>query len=205
MIKILDMEQRSEEWYVEKVGKPSASNMNKIITATGKPSKQREDYLYTLCAERISGCFTNTYQSPAMIEGIEREAESRQLYELIHGVEVEMVGIIYKDESKSFLCSPDGLINYEYREYGLELKNVLPKTQIAYLLNGKLPSEYFVQVQASMFITGFPMWAFFSYSPGLPVLDLMIYRDDTFCDKLETALLEFCNDLEKTTERIRTL
>ena len=67
MIKILDMEQRSEEWYVEKVGKPSASNMNKIITATGKPSKQREDYLYPLCAERISGCFTNTYQAPAMI------------------------------------------------------------------------------------------------------------------------------------------
>lgn len=202
MIIVKEFSQHSDRWFAEKTGKPSASNLDKIITSSGAPSKQREGYLFELAAEIITKTSGGTYQSAAMAEGVEREAESRQLYELIHGVEVEEVGVVYKDENKAFLCSPDGLIN---REYGLELKNVLPKTQIGYLLSGKLPTAYFVQVQASMFITGFDRWVFFSYSPGLPTLDIIVPRDNSFCDKLEIALLQFCRDLEKTVEKIRGL
>ena len=35
---ILDHEQGTEEWFAARLGKPSASNFSKLITATGKPS-----------------------------------------------------------------------------------------------------------------------------------------------------------------------
>ena len=202
MIILDNIVQLNKDWFNEKLGKPSASKMDRILTPSGKPSTQAKTYLYELCAERITGKYANTYKSQLMEEGLRREGESRLLYELINGVEVEQVGIIYQNNEKKFLCSPDGLIN---RQHGLELKNVLPKTQVAYLLNGQLPNEYFVQVQASMMITGFSRWAFFSYSPGLPPLDLMIPRNDYFCAALKVELEAFCQELDKVTEQLRKL
>lgn len=199
---ILDIPQYSDEWWFEKLGKPSASKMDRIITPSGKPSKQAESYLHELCAERLSGLSANTYQSANMEEGLRREAESRQLFEFIHDVQVEEVGMVFYDETKRFLASPDGIVN---REYGLELKNVLPKTQVSYLLKGGLPSDYFVQVQTSLFISGFYKWAFFSYSPGLPPLDLIVPRDNVFIAKLKRLLDDFCDELDAVTDRLRAL
>ena len=199
---ILDVPQYSDEWWAAKRGKPSASKMDRIITSSGKPSKQREGYLWELAAERISGISSSTYQSQAMLDGIEKEAESRQLYELIHEVEVEQVGMIYQNEDKDFLCSPDGVIN---REYGLEIKTVLAKTQVGYLLVNKLPRDYFVQVQSSIFISEFSRWDFFSNSAGLPPLIIKVERDVKFCAQLKVALDEFCEELDDVTEKLRRM
>lgn len=192
--------QGTPEWFSEKAGCPSSSNMSKIITTTGKVSSQRKGYLFELAAERITGEPTQTFQSDVMSEGIRREQESRGLYELIHGVAVEQVGMIYPDENKRFLCSPDGLVN---REYGLELKNVLPKTQAKYLYNDKLPTEYFIQVQASLFISGYDRWDFCSYSPGLPPLIIKVERDEAFIQKLSEELYKFCKELDEIERKLK--
>jgi len=151
-------EQGSESWFQEKLGKPSASNASKIITNQGKPSKQASEYLYQLAAEKITGQREESYKSLNMEIGSEREEESRSFYEMLKDVKVEQVAVIYKDEKKEFLCSPDGIID---SKRGLEMKNVLPKTQIKYLLENKMPSEYFSQVQSSLYVTGFEYWDFF--------------------------------------------
>jgi hypothetical protein len=199
---IIECEQGSERWFREKLGKPSASRFSEIITTKGDISKSRESYMYELAAESVSGIFTEGYKNANMQEGNDRESESRALYELINGVEVEQVGVIYRDEFKMFLCSPDGLVN---REWGLELKNVLPKTQVKYLLAGTLPTDYFQQVQGSLYITGFDRWDFMAYSPGLPPLILPIRRDEAFIAKLETALLDFAADLSKMVDKLRAM
>ena len=197
---IVDCVQGEEQWFKEKLGKVSASNASKIITNEGKPSKQYKDYLYTLAAEVITGTRAETYKNANMEMGLEREEESRQLYEIINNVKVEQVGVIYKDEKKEFLCSPDGIIN---NEYGLELKNVLPKTQVKYLLNNKLPSEYFSQVQFSLYVTGFKFWDFVSYSPSLKPLIIRVERDEDFLKLLKVELTMFCGKLNMVIKQLK--
>lgn len=199
---IIEMAQGTTEWRAEKLGKPSASRFDEIITTKGDVSKQREGYLYDLAAQITSGISPEGFTSAAMEEGTRREAESRILYEMVRGVEVTQAGVIYPDEWKLILCSPDGIIN---NEYGLELKNVLPKTQVKYLLAGTLPMEYFQQVQGSMYISGFDRWDFMSYSPGLPPLILEIRRDEVFIEKLANAVSDFCADLAGIVERLKKL
>lgn len=197
---IVKCEQLSEQWFQEKLGKPSASNASKIITNNGKPSKQREGYLYELVSQRLSGKHEETYSNRNMEIGIEREEESRNLYEMLHEVEVEEVGVVYPNEKKEYLCSPDGIIN---REYGLEMKNVIGKTQVKYLVKGELPPEYFSQVQMSMLVTGFKRWDFFSYFPGIKPFIIRVKRDEKFIKLLEVELSLFCKDLVELENKLR--
>jgi len=200
MIIITDIQQGTEAWFKEKLGKPSASNASKIIRNDGKPSTQREGYLYELVAETLTGVYENGYKNDAMLTGQEREAEAREFYSFTNSVEVEQVGMIYKDKDKKVLCSPDGLIN---REHGLEMKNPLSKTQVKYLLDGCLPSEYFSQVQFSLFVTGFPFWDFLSYVPTMRPLMIRVEPDAKFQAALKIELEKFIEELDETVNKLR--
>ncbi len=197
----VQLEQLSDEWFQARVGVPSASCFDKVVTSKGDPSKQAVNYAYTLAGERIAGAKAETHQSYAMARGCEMEAEARQLFELITGYQVRQTGILYPDENKQFSCSPDGLI--DEAETGLEIKSPLIHTHVSYLLAGKLPTEYVQQVQGSMLITGFQTWHFFSYYPGLPPLHVIVKRDDEFIGKLSAALDNFCTFVDETVERLK--
>lgn len=204
MIIIKDLIQGSPEWFAAKIGTPSASNASCIITNDGKPSKQREGYMFTLSAERITNKQENGYKNAAMEAGQEREDESRNMFNLIHNVEVEKVGVIYKDEKKRFLCSPDGLVyKGEKPIYGVELKNPLGKTQVKYLLDGGLPSEYFGQVQFSLYVTGLPKWYFMSFVPAMKPLIIEVKPDEKYQKALEAEITKFCDELDEVTEKLR--
>ena len=197
---IVKCEQYSDQYWEEKIGKPSASNGSKIITTEGKPSKQKEGYLFTLAAERITKTRDETFKSSAMEVGSEREEMSRQAFEYEYDVKVEQVGLVYKDKEKDCLCSPDGIVK---GNEGLELKNVLPKTQVKYLLKNKLPTEYFVQIQFSLYVTGFKIWHFYSYVPKMRPLHIVVERDEEFIKKLGKELKLFNKELEAITAKIR--
>jgi len=200
MIVLSDIVQGSESWFEAKLGIPGSSSFNKIITASGATSKQRTEYLYKLAAEKLTGEREETYQSQAMTEGLNREEESRTLYEMITDTIVSQVGVIFKDEQKRFLCSPDGIVN---GDWGLEMKNVLPKTQVGYLVSGKIPSKYICQIQGSLLVTGFKRWDFFSYCPGLPPLIIKVQRDEVFIKKMSKVLDEFHLELIMLVRKIK--
>ena len=198
MIVISDIIQRSEEWFIEKNGKPSSSNFDKILTSTGKKSSQRKSYLYSLADSVCRGVVEEGYTNEAMEEGVARESESRRLFEFLHGP-VQEVGMVYKDKYKRFLCSPDGLLINE--PMGLELKNPLGKTHIQYLEEGKLPTKYFCQVHGSMYVTGYESWYFMSYVPGYESFILEVKRDNDWCELLGEALDKFCTELDDLVKR----
>lgn len=195
----IDCVQGSPEWFAEKLGKPSASNASKIVQDSGKKSKQREGYLYELAAERITKKIVEGYQNKNMTNGQDRESESRTFYEIIKGVDVAEVGVVYKDGKKAFLCSPDGLVD----NHGLEMKNPLPKTQVKYLLEGRLPPEYFSQIQFSLYVTSFEYWDFLSYVPDMPHVLIRVERDKEFIPKLALELDLFCKELDFLVEKIK--
>lgn len=195
---ILDCEQGSETWFSARAGIPTASGFSKIVTTKGAPSKQAEKYMLRLAGERILGKPEETFQSSAMQRGVELEEEAREYFEFTQGVEVQQVGLCYKDETRSVSCSPDGLLE----ESGLEIKCPLISTHIGYILKGKLPTDYFCQVQGSMYVTGFDSWWFLSYYPGLDPLLLKIERDPIFIGKLHGAIQKFNEELEATFNKI---
>jgi len=198
-MKIIRVPQRSSEWYEARRGIPTASNFNKIVTSNGSPSKQAEGYLYQLVAERLAGVREEAYVSPAMLEGIAREAESRRVYAMLREVEVEEVGFCI-DDSGRYGCSPDGLIG---EDGVLELKNPQGKAAVEYLVSGTLPTAYIQQVQGQLLVTGREWCDFVSYYPGLPTLIVRVERDEGFISKLRDALEAFCDRLDEVCKVIR--
>lgn len=106
------------------------------------------------------------------------------------------VGFILHDCGK-FGCSPDGMIyNAGALSHGLEIKCPEGKTHLRYLREGVLPDEYRCQVHASMAVTGFNRWDFFSFHPNLPPLLLTVERDD-FTDQLERGLIALGEEMRR--------
>ena len=197
---ILDCEQRSDIWYQAILGNPGASSIDKIITTKGEPSKSRTDYMMTLAAERITGKGEVGFVTQAMLNGIEREAEARLLFEMAHDIEIQQVGLVYKDERKLFHVSPDGLIG---DKSGFEVKNPMSKTHVKYLLDGKLPTEYFCQVEFSLYVTERESWWFMSHYPGLKPLMLEVFRDEKWIEKCEKELTQFNEELLEMVEKLK--
>ena len=191
---LVDCIQGSEEWFAHRCGIPSASNFGKILSPTGKSSKQAEKYMLQLAGERVLGKKAESFQSQAMLDGIETEVEALGWFEYDKDTDVQFVGLCYKNKFKKFSCSPDGLL----KNGGLEIKCPILTTHVEYLLADKLPSVYIPQVQGSMFVTGREWWDFMSYFPNMPRLIKRIYRDEKYIRKLARELYIFCDKLDET-------
>jgi len=197
-MRIVDCEQRTDEWYKARLGIPSASNFGKIVDGSGKPSKSQKDYLNRLAAERITGVREETHTSAAMQTGIYREDLSRGVYAMTYEVTVEEVGFCLSG-CERWGCSPDGLVG----ENGLvELKNPLGKTAVGYLRSGKLPSIYFQQVEGQLLVTKREWCDFVTYYPGLPLFVVRVERDEEFLARLEDELNLFCDKLDKVCKEL---
>lgn len=197
-MKIVQCEQKTPEWYAARCGIPTSSEFDKIIATTGKVSTQRTKYLYQLAGERISKMPSESYQSAAMLRGIEMEDEARRFYEFSTGVEVQKVGFCLSDDGKCG-ASPDSLVG---EDGGLEIKCPLVHTHVGYLLGNKLPTDYFPQVQGQLFVTGRKWFDFVSYYPGLKPLVVRVRPDVEFHKALKRELIGFCNELDQVIKKI---
>lgn len=159
----LDCEQGSDEWHKARLGIPTATGIDSIVSASGKRSAGFIGYLAELIAESIEGSVLRDFKSRSMERGNELEPKARAAYEFMTDNKVTQVGGVYKDENREIMISPDGLIP-ELKK-GLEIKCPDMKTHIRYILEGVLPSEYIIQVQSSIWVTGYESWDFMSYCP----------------------------------------
>lgn len=188
---VIDCEQGSPEWFAARLGKPTASEFDKIITAGGKPSTQADGLLHKLLAELITGKAAVFTESDWMKRGKEYEAEARDFLSFHLDTEIRQVGFVMTD-CGSFGCSPDGM----YAEGGCELKCPSPGVHVSYLLRGTIPPDYIPQVQGSMLVTGAPWWDFVSYHPDMPPLIVRVERDYAFHAALAEYMGKFLTRLE---------
>ena len=187
-----DVEQGTEQWHKLRIGIPTASEFDKILTAGGKQSTQAEAYANRILAELVVGKPVETFKKTQWMEhGNKYEAEAAAYYELQNDIEAEKVTFV-TDDDRTMGCSPDRLIG----EDGLlELKCPAPHTQIDYMLNGKLDREYWPQVQGQLLVTGRKWVDLVSYYPDMrkPVA-IRVTRDETYLTTLSGALARF-NDM----------
>lgn len=195
-MKILNLEQGSEEWLKARLGIPTASEFGNIITSQGKPSTSVKTYMNKKLAEWVIGDVPDGYTNDWMLRGQELEVEARDAYEFIHGGEPRKVGLILRDDELAG-CSPDCLIG---ENGGLEIKCPAPHTHVEYLLSGKLPAKYKPQVQGCMYITGRKWWDFVSYHPEMKPLILRVERDEKYISLMDEQINKFIDDMLKKRE-----
>ena len=159
----LDCEQGTEEWLIARLGIPTATGIENIVTPTGKKSSSQIKYMSELIEESILGLQDSGYRSAFMERGNQLEPLARSAYEFLTGNAVKQVGGVYLNEKKELMVSPDGLIP-ELKK-GLEIECPKMSTHIQYIINGGVPSEYVIQVQANLWVTGYKTWDFVSYCP----------------------------------------
>lgn len=196
-MKIIDVVQNSKEWFAAKCGIPSSSEFDKIVTTKGEPSKQRQKYLYRLAGETITGISEESYQNETMLRGKEMEFEARKLYSLISGKKVQEVGFCL---AEGFGASPDGLVG---KNGVLEIKCPIISTHVGYLLENKLPIDYWQQLQGQLLVTDREWVDFCSYYPGMRPLIIRVKRDKKFIGILEAELKKFCVELKQIVRRIK--
>lgn len=196
---IIDVEQGSPEWWASRIGKPTASCFDRILTpATLKPSKQADAYLNKLLAEWLTGGPVDEYSNAAMDRGTELEPEAWRAYEFYRDVDVSRGGFVTTDNGLVG-CSPDGRIYIDWEiEGGVELKCPNAATHVAYLRQpSALVSAYRHQVQGCMFVCGVGWWDVMSYHPQMPPVIERVERDESHMSALEGALESFCLSLDE--------
>ena len=193
---LLNCEQGSEAWHQARLGIPTASQFHRILTPSGATSSQATGYLAELLAEHITGQSGDNYQSADMQRGVELEPAARACYELETGHDVEQVGGVYLDDSKTIMASPDGLIAGMTR--GLEIKCPKLATHIRYVLEDALPTQYTLQVQGGMWVTGYDEWDFVSYCPEYtqPIFIKTIKRNTALIAQMDKHIRAFSARLE---------
>ena len=192
-MKIYDeMIQGSEDWLRVRKGRLTASQMSKVLTATGKLSAQWEKLAIKLAAECVK-----PEEAPAFLgnihtdRGHEFEPVARDWFTSWSGLDVRTVGFVTKDENPVLGCSPDALIYRGKRPVaGLEIKCPLVETHALYHYDDTLPDQYRQQVHGSMVVTGLRKWWFMSYNEGTEPFVKLIEWDD-YTDKVAEALDEF--------------
>lgn len=199
-MKIYDtMEQSSPEWHEIRLGKVTASKFSAVMA--GGKGKTRLAYMRQLAAEKLTGESQVTFSNQNMENGSILESEAREYYESVFNVKVKQVGFVAMNNKIG--CSPDGFVG----KCGLvEIKCVLPATQIATILGGGMPSVHSPQVQGQLWVTGRTWCDFVSYCPAIksrPFFCVRIYRDLTYFEEiLSPAIIKFTKELRKMLKEI---
>lgn len=203
---IIECEQGSPEWFLERSGSITASNFGecrkrlKSGANKGDFTAKAKEYAFRLAIERISGVQLDEdkFETFEMRRGRDLEPDARFLHEQKIGMLIEQTGIVFT-EDRLFGASADGLIgddgSSEYKCF------ISPKSLMPILLDGDV-SSCEDQVQGQLWITGRKWSDFVLYCPALKLIGkeltiIRVERDDSFIDAMEVELLDFNNLVEE--------
>jgi predicted phage-related endonuclease len=195
----MSADQGSAAWMFERAGKATASRVKDVVSKlrNGAPAKARDDYMWELVIERITGSPSDHFTNAAMMWGIENEMAARMAYEAHSGAMVEAAGLVLHPTIPNCGGSPDGLIG---DDGGLEIKCPFNSAiHLRTVLDG-MPEDHVYQVQGNMAVTGRAWWDFVSFDPRLPDgLSLYVQRidrDEEMCKRIEVEVIAFLGEVD---------
>mgnify|MGYP000202101260 CR=1 FL=1 len=199
------IEQRTEAWFKERLGKVTASRIADVMakTKTGYGAG-RANYMAELIAERLTGETADRYQNAAMQWGTDTEPKARAAYSFVTGESVVETGFVPHPVIELSGASPDGLVG----DNGLvEIKCPNTATHIDTLLGAGIDRKYLLQMQWQMACTGRQWCDFVSYDPRLGTeMSLHIQRfnfDEKLVREIETEVQAFLAELSDKVIRLR--
>lgn len=197
---VIDCQQGSVEWLEARLGIPTASRFDNILT----PKKMtlaagRTSYMHELIAERMLGAPLDAADTVWMERGRDMEPEAVAWYEFHRGIDTEPVGFVMRDD-RNVGCSPDRLVG---TDGGLEVKCRGPKNHVACLL-GDEPALW-TQVQGNLWITERQWWDVLGYHEDLPPVLIRVERDEKAIKAIASAVSEFTKELAEAWRKIEGL
>lgn len=202
-VTIIDVPQRTPEWYAARLGRLTASCAKDMLAKIQKgEAAARRDLRTRLVCERLTGQPQDDgYVNADMQRGIDLEADAFAAYEAHTGHLVARVGFLQHDTIAAG-CSPDGVLD-DGRGL-LELKVPRSATHLRYLRDGGLPAEHAPQILHALWISGAAYCDFCSFDPRFPAhLQLFIVRVErndfevmTYGKAAETFLAEVDAEVE---------
>lgn len=195
----INCDQNSPEWRFARMGIPTASSFDAILTPgkTKTEQKTRQTYLLKLAGEILTGEPMEHVMTRDMERGHALEAEARDLYVFQTGAELSRVGFVRNGRAG---CSPDSLSG---EDGGLEIKTKLPHLLIDVILKDEFPAEHKAQVQGTLWLTGRQWWDIAIYWPGLPLFVRRVTRDEPYIAQLATEIDRFNTDLDAVVAQMR--
>ena len=194
----------NEEWLDIKAGKFSGSDFNIYmgLAKTGKLSETAKKELYKKVLENFGYRF-ETFQTPAMLTGIEREPQAREAYSFIYGKDVREVGFVDLEDMHAG-CSPDGVI-YDGDRIAeiIEIKCPSVETFVSYLDDEFMKPEYETQVQFNLLITGADVCHFVVYHPDFNLIVRDIKKDEEIQGNIRAVLEDLQPLYDKMYERVK--
>lgn len=191
-----EVEQGTDAWLNLRAGRITASEAGALLTPLFKirTGEMPATYLAKKLAEKWIGrpLPDEDFNSVPTEFGSILEQFARPYFEMVTGLPSEKAPFITTDDDLCG-CSPDGIIN---SKEGLEIKCPGHKKHTKNLLGGVLPEDHVIQVQFSLFVTGFEVWHFMSYRHDMPPLILKIERDEKAQAAISEAVEIFGDQME---------
>lgn len=192
-MRIVDVEQGSDEWKKARTGKVTASMVD-CVTAKkgGAEAATRKKYKIKLVGEILSGEPADFFHSAKMDRGTDIEPLAREAYAISRGVEVSQVGFVLHPTIERAGASPDGIVG----EDGImQIKCPDTHTHLQYILEDKVPADYQKQMLWEMACTERKWCDFVSFDFRLPEhLQLFVKRferDDLRIAEIEREVIAF--------------
>jgi hypothetical protein len=200
-----DVSQGSEAWSRLHIGRPSASQFDRIVTADGGMKLNRaktdwSDATYTYMRELLVGYFlgvpAESFSSGFMQRGLDLEAQARAWYEFDRNVDVDQIGFITTDDGR-IGCSPDGLIGSAGM---LQVKCLSAKEHLDVFLNGC--TEYDIQVQGELLVAEREWSDLLFWHPTFPKLVVQHRMDKTIAENMFKTIGEFVGCMDAVKDRL---
>lgn len=199
-----EVEQGSEEWKALRIGKLSASRAKDLLATVryGEAAGYR-NYKSELAVERITGVRYDRYKTVQMQYGTDTEAVAATMYQLVTGNVATVCGI-FEIDGTNVVASPDrlvgndGLVEIKCRELGNHVESIA---------TGKVPKEYFQQIQFQLWVTN-RQWAdYVSYGDEMPdnaqVFIKRVERDEEVINEIIERVQQIEEDITKITDVIK--
>jgi hypothetical protein len=230
---VLDVEQRSDEWIAARLGRLTGSLAADMVSlpahikrqaekppaekkattkAKAQPAKTmetaaRRNLRVRLMIERLTlRSFESTYASPAMRQGVEREAAALRAYEAMTGRLVRRSGFLQHDSLMAGVSLDGHLGAFDAT---VEAKSPIPATHLEYLKTGKVPEDYEAQLLHGLWITGAREAHFLSYQPDFPdplrTLLVVVKRDEKAIAAYEAKARAFLAEVDTELAAIATM
>lgn len=159
-MKVIDVEQGSDEWREYRKGKISGTMLSQLYSKRGG----RKIGFYELIAQRLA---IEPDDENRMDRGLRLEEHVVDMFEKSMDKKVERVGICVHDKYPNIINSPDGLIKNKgkYTE-AIEIKCLSSARHLQAVVEDKVPDEFEAQ-----------MLQYFIVNPDLEKLYFVFYDD----------------------------
>jgi hypothetical protein len=196
---LYNIEQGTPEWHQVRLGLITASVVKNLLTSTFKISQDKKIKLlaFELAAQRITGRIDENPKVYNFERGHIEEEIARDLY-AEHHAPVQECGFIidgYLGYSPDGLVGADGLI---------EIKSRVQKYQVQTIVEECTPSEYMIQLQTGLLVSGRQWIDFIQYSNGMEMFVERVKRNEPLIATIKEATANFENEICSIVEAYRS-